>query len=57
MAAVLSLAAIPDGFVAQVQLALDSQRTDLTVVHIVGPHYECQAPDIHRHRNQREISM
>lgn len=57
MAGVLSLAAVPDGFVAQIQLAQDAQWTDLSVVHIVGPHHKCQAPDGHREKNQRVFKI
>lgn len=45
MAAVLSLAAIPDGLVAQIQQAQDTQRTDLAVDHTVAPHHKRQAPE------------
>lgn len=42
VAAVLSLAAVPDALAAQIQLALDAQWADLSVVHTGGPHYKCQ---------------
>ena len=45
-------AAVPEDLVAQIQVAHDAERTNLTVAHAVGPHHKGQTPGGHGGRNQ-----
>lgn len=50
---VFSLAAVPDGWTAQIQLAQGAERADLIVVHSDLTHHKHQTSDSHRRQNQR----